>query len=73
MKKTAIIICALSVMAMAASGKIVRRTLGIMQADVPETETIAQENMEFVYDYKWYADTTGVLEDSMTATGCCCR
>ena len=64
MKKSTIIILCLAFLAMAASGKIVRRTLGILQADVPETETIAVGTIEFVYDYKWCADTTGSLKDA---------
>ena len=51
MKKTAIIFMAIMTLAMAASGKVMRRTLGIFQSKVPETETIAPETMEFVYDY----------------------
>lgn len=64
MKKETIIAVAVATLTMAVSGKTVRRTLGILQTQVPETETIAQENMEFVYDYKWCADTTGILDDS---------
>ncbi len=64
MKKKSIILIAIVAATLAASGKIVRRTLGIMQQSVPESETIAPENMEFVYDYKWCADTTGVLDES---------
>ncbi len=41
-----------------ASGKILRRQLSIFQASVPETETLAPENMEFVYDYRCCVDTT---------------
>ena len=66
MKKTAIIFMAIMTLAMAASGKVMRRTLGIFQSKVPETETIAPETMEFVYDYSWCNDTTGQLEDNYT-------
>ena len=57
---------AIMTLAMAASGKVMRRTLGIFQSKVPETETIAPETMEFVYDYSWCNDTTGQLEDNYT-------
>lgn len=67
MKKTAIIILTLSLIAIAASGKVVRRTLGIFQQNVPETETITPETMEFVYDYSWCNDTTGQLDDTYTS------
>jgi len=63
MKKT-ILLLAILIMAADASARAVRRTLGILQTTVPETETIAQETMEFVYDYKWCVDTMGRLEDN---------
>lgn len=64
MRKTFIII-ALLVMAVAiVSGKVVRQKLSIFQASVPETETLATETMEFVYDYSWCVDTTGQLEEN---------
>lgn len=47
------------------SGRTVRRQLSIFQASVPETETLAPEEMEFVYDYRCCVDTTGLLEDNM--------
>lgn len=64
MKKSFLIFATVAMITSAASGKTVRRTLSIFQANVPETETIAPENMEFVYDYSWCADTTGLLEDN---------
>lgn len=67
MKKISIFVLAITVMTMAASGKVLRRTLGIFPSSVPETETIASETMEFVYDYKWCHDTTGQLKDNYTA------
>lgn len=66
MKKTSISILALSLLTLAISGKNLRRTLNIVQFNVPETEIIATETMEFVYDYSWCNDTTGVLEDNYT-------
>lgn len=66
MKKFAIMFAAIIMMAMAVSGKVLRRTLSIFQNKVPETETIAAETMEFVYDYKWCNDTTEKLEDNFT-------
>lgn len=73
MKKTAIIFMAIMTLAMAASGKVMRRTLGIFQSKVPETETIAPETMEFVYDYSWCNDTTGQLKTTTQQTRCFCR
>lgn len=66
MKKTTMIILAIAVLSMAASGKVLRRTLDIFQHNVPETETIVPETMEFVYDYSWCNDTTDQLEDNYT-------
>ncbi len=67
MRKSAIIVViATAIVATTASGKVKRRTLGIFQNNVPETETIAPENMEFVYDYSWCNDTTGELSDNFT-------
>lgn len=65
MKKTILLIAALAVIITMASGKVVRRQLSIFQHSVPETETLAPETMEFVYDYRWCADTTGMLKDNM--------
>lgn len=67
MKKISIIVSVIIVLTTAASGKVLRRTLGIFPSSVPETETIAPETMEFVYDYKWCNDTTGQLKDNYTA------
>ncbi|MDE7024746.1 MAG: GLPGLI family protein [Paramuribaculum sp.] len=67
MKKTGLIIIVAVLVAATASGKVMRRTLGIYQTSVPETETIAPETMEFVYDYFWCNDTTGLLDDCFTS------
>lgn len=66
MKKSIIILIA-AIIVGAASAKVLRRTLSIFRPDVPETETIAAESMEFVYDYSWCNDTTGQLEDNFTS------
>lgn len=50
-----------------ASGKTLRRQLTIFQNTVPETVTLAPETMEFVYDYRWCVDTTGMLEDNVSS------
>lgn len=65
MKKTIILVAIAVLSATNISGKIVRRTLGIFESSVPETEIIAPEYMEFVYDYKCCVDTTGSLEDNI--------
>lgn len=66
-KKNLIIVAALTILASSASAKTVRRTLSIFSPSVPETETIAPERMEFVYDYRWCVDTTGVIEDNISS------
>ena len=52
MKKIFSILAIVAVTVSVASGKILRRQLSIFQASVPETETLALGNMEFVYDYR---------------------
>ena len=66
MKKTFLILVLVAVTASIASGKILRRQLSIFQATVPETETLAPEKMEFVYDYRCCVDTTGSLEENIS-------
>ncbi len=51
----------------AASGKVLRRQLSILPNSVPESETLAPETMEFVYDYRCCVDTTGRLEDNISS------
>ena len=63
MKKTTILMLIIILVAIAATGKVLRRKLSIHQS-VPETETLARETMEFVYEYKWWADTTEQMEKS---------
>ncbi len=48
-------------------GKVLRRQLSIFQSSVPETETLADETMEFVYDYRCCVDTLGRLDDCMSS------
>lgn len=67
MKKTFLILAATAVIATAVSGKVLRRQLSIFQGTVPETETLAAETMEFVYDYRCCVDTTGRLEDNYSS------
>lgn len=63
MKKSLLILAAATLIATAASGKILRRQLSIFQSSVPETETLANETMEFVYDYRCCIDTTASLSE----------
>ena len=63
MKKALLIAALVTIAASLTAGKIVRQTLNIVQTSVPETETIAQGNMEFVYDYRCCVDTTASLDD----------
>lgn len=67
MKKYLLIIMLGMIVSGAASGKTVRRQLSIFQSTVPETETLADEAMEFVYDYRCCVDTTGQLEDNISS------
>lgn len=67
MKKIFLMFLIAAITASIASGKIVRRQLSIFQASVPETETLAPEDMEFVYDYRCCVDTTGSLEDNISS------
>lgn len=64
MKKAFLIATLVPIAASLTAGKIVRQTLNIVQTSVPETETLAQGNMEFVYDYRCCVDTTASIEDN---------
>ncbi len=66
MKRNITLLVAITVLATAVSGKIVRRQLGIYQSTVPETETIAKETMEFVYDYRFCVDTTEIADGNFS-------
>lgn len=65
MKKSLLIIATIAIVTSAASGKVLRRQLSIYQSTVPETETLANETMEFVYDYRCCVDTTESLKDNI--------
>ncbi len=67
MKKIILVTSIIAIMAASASGKTMRRTLTIAMNSVPETETLANETMEFVYDYRCCVDTTETLEDNFTS------
>lgn len=67
MKKALIISIVAVLTATAVSGKVIRRQLNIVKNAVPETETIADETMEFVYDYRSCIDTTGSLKDNISS------
>ncbi len=67
MKKITIVTVMIVLVAIISSGKVNRRTLRIFSGNVPESEIIAPENMEFVYDYSCCIDTTNQLEDNFTS------
>lgn len=68
MRKILVILTVASIVgATVANGKINRRVLGIYQPNVPEAETLAEETMEFVYDYSYCVDTTGELTDNYSS------
>lgn len=64
MKKVFFIFVLVAVAVSIASGRVVRRQLSIFQSSVPESETLASETMEFVYDYRCCVDTTGLLSEN---------
>ena len=67
MKRIILILAIGATLAATVSGKVLRRQLSIFQSSVPETETIADETMEFVYDYRCCVDTTGQLGDNISS------
>lgn len=67
MKKILITLSALSILASAASGRVLNRKLSIFQSTVPETETISNETMEFVYDYRCCIDTVTKDKDCFSS------
>lgn len=66
MKKSFLFLFSAFLLTCLASGKVVRRQLSIYPSSVPETETLATGTMEFVYDYRFCVDTTGLLEDNIS-------
>lgn len=64
MKRIIFILAIIAGIAFMSSGKAMRRTLNILMNSVPETETLANETIEFVYDYSCCIDTTGSLEEN---------
>lgn len=64
MKKVFFILALVAVAVSMASGRVIRRQLSIFQSSVPESETLASETMEFVYDYRCCVDTVGLLSEN---------
>lgn len=64
MKRIILFIAVIAAIALMASGRAMRRTLDILMDSVPETETLSNGTMEFVYDYSCCIDTTGSLEEN---------
>lgn len=67
MKKSFLFLAIGVILSASVSGKVVRRTFTILPSSVPETETIAGETMEFVYDYRYCVDTTEALSDNIAS------
>lgn len=67
MKKILLFLVVFAMMSAIVSGKSIRRTLSIFDNSVPETETLAKEMMEFVYDYSMCVDTTGQLQENISS------
>lgn len=64
MKRTIIILVGTLVLVSALSARVIRRKLSIFNPSVPETETVAQGRIEFVYDYSFARDTTDRTPDN---------
>ncbi len=64
MKKSIIILAIATVAASTVWGRVVRRQLSIIPNSVPETETLGNETMEFVYEYTYLVDTAGILSEN---------
>lgn len=67
MKKALLFLITVAITIAMASGKTLRRVLTLSMNSVPETEMLANETMEFVYDYSYCVDTTASLEDNHVA------
>lgn len=67
MQRLFILFTTVCLLAVIMSARTIRRTLGIFVGNVPETETLADGTMEFVYDYSYCVDTTATLEDNYTS------
>lgn len=67
MKKLLLLSVIVAITVAMASGKALRRVLTLAMNSVPETETLANETMEFVYDYSWCVDTTASLEENFVS------
>lgn len=67
MKKFIIILIIATGIGVTLSAKVMRRQLTIFMGEVPETETLARETMEFVYDYNYCVDTTESLKDNLSS------
>lgn len=67
MRKIIITVITFMLYASHISGKVINRKLSILQTSVPETETLCNETMEFVYDYRYCIDTLGRLDDNMSS------
>ena len=65
MRKGIIVLLLATTAAALVYGKTIkRRQLSIYQNNVPETETLADERMEFLYDFRWCIDTTATMKEN---------
>lgn len=65
MRKSFFIISVLAFSLMPLFGRTIKsRQISVFQSKVPETETLADEKMEFVYEYRWCNDTTATDQDN---------
>ena len=53
------ILCAITLLPDIADAKLLHRQLNILQSWVPDSKTLATDNMEFIYDFCYKVDTVG--------------
>ena len=46
-----VILCAIALLPDIANAKVLHRRLNILQSSVPDSKSLATDNMEFIYDF----------------------
>lgn len=52
-----VILCAIALLHDIANAKVLHRRLNILQSSVPDSKSLATDNMEFIYDFCYSVDT----------------
>lgn len=52
-----VILCAIALLPDIANAKVLHRRLNILQSSVPDSKSLATDNMEFIYDFFYSVDT----------------